>query len=87
MVADCIRNNFYVDGADTVEEAIKLQRAIHSRLASAGFMLRKYRSNSSEFLNMLDKSMTEQSDTKMLGSDSFAHVLGIKCCKITDRFQ
>jgi hypothetical protein len=56
-VAAFIRNNFYMDdfvgGADSVEEAIDLFQILHSSLEKYGFVLRKYTSNSRDFLNFV----------------------------------
>lgn len=46
--------NDLICGADSVEQAIQLQKDVHQILASAQFNLRKYQSNSSEVLAELE---------------------------------
>ena len=53
-VAQEIHTDFYVDdlgGSSTIEEAIHLRDGITSLLQTAGFELRKWASNSEQFLN------------------------------------
>ncbi|XP_065088817.1 uncharacterized protein LOC135710230 [Ochlerotatus camptorhynchus] len=58
-----IGKDFYVDdflsGADTVEEATQLRSGVQSILASAGFELRKWSSNSSEVLSHIPDNLKD----------------------------
>ncbi len=89
--ANAINSNFYMDdlmtGAESVEEAIQLQHVVHSTLLSVGFPLRKYQSNSTDFLNRLDSSLIETLNTRLLGSESFIFVLGLIWCPQSDTFN
>ncbi len=64
-------------GAKNVKNAIELQRTIHDTLASAQFPLRKYMSNSSEFLAHLDSSLIEKTTTFDFGHKSVVLLLGL----------
>ncbi|XP_065203143.1 uncharacterized protein LOC135833326 [Planococcus citri] len=86
--AKSIRSHFYIDnlmtGADSVEEAIELQKIIHNTLQNFGFPLRKYMSNSTEVLKQIDSSLIEPLNSRILGGDSFIYVLGLVWCPIPD---
>lgn len=73
--------NFVMDdlltGAKTVKSAIELQQTIHDTLASAQFPLRKYMSNSSEFLAQLDSSLVEKTTTFDFGHKNVISLLGL----------
>lgn len=73
-VAEAIVKCFYVDdytgGANSVEEAMKLYKELKQVFESFGFNLRKFMSNSAEFLSRLpecDKESQEVTCTKALG--------------------
>lgn len=87
-VAKSIESEFYMDnfmsGAMTIKEALELYEAVHLLLQSFGFPLRKYQSNSSEFLNHIDSSLIEPLSSRILGSDSFVYVLGLVWYPETD---
>lgn len=89
--ANAINSNFYMDdlmtGADTVEETIQLQRVVHSALLSAGLPLRKYQSNSTDFLSCIDSSLIETLNSRLLGSESFIFVLGLVWSPQSDTFN
>ena len=59
-----VSTNFYVDdrlsGANTVEEALKLQQDLFSMLQKGGMLLRKWRSNSKEFLSAIPEEYREK---------------------------
>lgn len=78
--ADVIRSDFYMDdlttGSDTVEEAIQLQQDISNHLLSGHFPLRKYSSNSENFLQTLDPSLIEPLDHKDITIGNFK-ILGL----------
>jgi hypothetical protein len=62
-VSQAIHNDFYVDdllsGSSTIEEAIHLRDGITSLLQTAGFELRKWASNSEQFLNDIPENSRE----------------------------
>lgn len=76
--------DIYMSGANTVAEAIRRQKIVHSVLLSFGFPLRKYQSNSSEFLQSLEPDLIESLDSRILGGYSFTYVLGLVWCPEPD---
>lgn len=58
LAASVIRRSFYMDdlltGAEDVTSVEKLQSVIHSSLAAAQFPLKKYVSNSTDFLEIVN---------------------------------
>lgn len=64
LASKAIRDCFYVDdytgGADTTEEAVAIYRELKVAFQSAGFNIRKFVSNSEEFLNLLPENDKEQ---------------------------
>ncbi|CAG7670918.1 unnamed protein product [Allacma fusca] len=70
FLAFLIRNNFFMDdftgGAQTIEEAIRIQRGLHLALEKFGFLLRKYSSNSKELLNNIDLKLHAASGSKTM---------------------
>lgn len=64
-------------GADSVSNAINIQRVIHKHLLTAGMKLRKYQSNSDEFLNHIDPSLIETMEPRSIGTNPIIHVLGL----------
>ena len=61
--SEIIRNDFYMDdlltGADSIEEAIHISTDLTKILSSAGFHLRKWRSNSTEVLSAILRNYDE----------------------------
>lgn len=77
-----IKECFYMDdlltGSSSIEGAIKLQQEIQAALLSGQFPLRKYISNSVEFLESLDPSLVEESVFNLVQPEkSSALVLGL----------
>ena len=60
-LADVLENDFYMDNATTgrnsLSQTIDLQNRLHAILSKYGFPLRKYQSNSEEFLSSLDPDL------------------------------
>lgn len=73
IVAFILRHCFYIDdgmyGADAINELIRIRKAVQNLLASAGFILHKYRSNSSEILQSIQPELIETKLTKSIGGD------------------
>ncbi len=80
--AYAITNEFYMDdlltGADTVEAAITKRERIQAILDSAHLPLRKYVSNSSEFLSSLDPDLVETLRTVQFSSTGTTKLLGLQ---------
>lgn len=62
-IAESMKKDFcmddYMTGSDILEEALMLQRTTRNLLASAELPLRKYESNSSEFLSAIYDTFVE----------------------------
>ncbi|XP_065224341.1 uncharacterized protein LOC135848369 [Planococcus citri] len=86
--AKSIEDDFYIDdyttGDDTVEGALELQNAVHQELKNYGFPLRKYQSNSEEFLSKLDSSLVEPLTSRSFGDRDSVNVLGLNWCTKND---
>lgn len=89
--AAVIKQDFYMDdlmtGSNSIEEAKQLQSTVHRALASAKFPLRKYQSNSEEFLSALDPLLVEKTNSRLLGNESFVHVLSLMWFTRNDYFR
>ncbi len=72
--AKAIRSEFYVDdyvsGADSVVEANKIRTELCNLLDKAGMTLRKWRSNSEDFLALTPPSLREETGSSLNLSDS-----------------
>ncbi len=83
-----IEQDFYVDdclsGASTVEEAIQFKNQLLELLSSAGMLLRKWRSNSCEFLQSVEPDLFEMSDLTITDPLSSSKALGIHWHVATD---
>jgi hypothetical protein len=78
----------FVGGADLVEEAIDLFQTLHSSLKKYGFVLRKYTSNSRNFLNFVpEKYRAVSESTEIKNELSHISILGLKWCSEIDSFQ
>ncbi len=79
--AEVIRTDFYMDdlitGCDTIEEARGLQKAVSNQLSTAHFPLRKYSSNSPEFLQGLEPSLVEPLEYRDIASGNIK-LLGLR---------
>lgn len=80
--AQVLGNDFYVDdllsGASTVQEAIELQQDLSYLLQGAGFKLRKWASNYSEFLDTIPLELQETQTTLSLDNDNEITTLGLQ---------
>ena len=90
-IAELMHTSFYMDdflaGAKTLEEAITMQRVVHSTLLSAGFELRKYMSNRPELLEAVQNECTNP-EPKFINNGKDISVLGIgwKIAEQTEEF-
>lgn len=85
LAASAIEDNFYMDdamsGADTDNKAINLYDELKISFKSAGFNIRKFVSNSSEFLKHVPD------EDKELGYNQFLKALGVVWCPANDTFE
>ena len=80
VAAEAIKTNFYMDdflkSVPTLEEACRLRCVVHGALASAGFRLRKYVSNSRELLATVDREGVAVTPVELL-PETRVTVLGL----------
>ena len=88
--AHAIKHDFYMDdlltGAKSVETAIEMQHTIHEILGKAHFPLRKYVSNSTQFLDALEPSLKETLRSVEFSSGGSARILGLQWLPALDVF-
>ena len=87
-----ILRDFAVDdpltGETTVERALQFQKRITQQLSKAGFNLRKWSSNSSEFMRALPANLQEAPEAYTIDDKNHSiKVLGIKWIPISDHFK
>lgn len=91
LAKQAIQRSFYMDdllcGADTLEAAIKLRADIHRILKAAGFLLRKYQSNSSKLLSTIDPDLIESDLTVAIGGEEALSILGLSWSPSTDQLR
>lgn len=75
-----------ITGCDTVAEAVELNRCIQSGLLSAKFPLRKYCSNSEEFLKSMNPKLIEHNTSKTFEPET-VKVLGIRWTTQNDKLS
>ena len=89
--AQALSQEFYVDdllsGATTLNEAIQLQQQLTTLLETAGFTLRKWASNSQEFLNTISDEYKASTKTLSFDSKDGVTTLGLLWFPDTDHFQ
>ena len=83
IAAKVVHTSFYVDdgltGADSVEEAIELQRQLQELFQSGGFLLRKWKCSDTQVLNHLPAHLLDSLDSQSIpGSEGFAKALGLE---------
>ena len=82
LAAKAVDDCFYVDdalaGADSTEEAIKLQKQLHNLFSQGGFLLRKWNSNDPAVLQHMAPELKD-SQTKYTITDveTYTKTLGI----------
>ena len=91
IASPIIASDFYVDdlltGAQTVDDAITLKEEIVALLSSGGFELRKFASNSKEFLNCIADEHKSSSISIPTDHSSSVKVLGIHWHPENDCFK
>ncbi|XP_054708437.1 uncharacterized protein LOC129218237 [Uloborus diversus] len=83
--------DFYVDdlmsGAKSISEAIELQKQLMHMLSSAGFILRKWASNSEELINSIDSDLRCSKTALNIDSDETVKTLGVLWHPASDTFR
>lgn len=91
LAADLLRNHFYVDdcvgGADTWNEAICKYEQLNSVLTERGLELRKWTSNSKQFLAHVPLEHQEKANPILLPEEQTIKALGIHWNPHTDDFS
>ena len=89
--ASVLLNDFYVDdllsGASTIQEAIEIQQELTTLLASAGFPLRKWASNDSQFLATIPQQLREMNPAVSLDNEGGVMALGLQWSPKSDKLQ
>jgi hypothetical protein len=84
-------NDFYVDdhlsGAPTLQEALQLQRDVSLILQQAGCSLRKWASNSPDFLDTIPEELREKRREISLDQEDSVTALGLLWNTGTDQFH
>lgn len=87
-IARAISSEFYMDnlltGAETSAEATAKASSIHAALMTAQFPLRKYLSNSAEFLSRLEPSLLEPLRPVSFASSGATKMLGLQWHPVED---
>ena len=83
LAAQKVYKAFYVNdrltGADSIPEAIHLQRQLKKLFYKGGFVLRKWNSNEPEVLNHLPAELKESQFTQTIAEDDqYTKTLGIE---------
>ncbi|XP_055605469.1 uncharacterized protein LOC129753653 [Uranotaenia lowii] len=90
QAASAITDNHYVDDmlitTETVEEAIRLAKEVRFIHAQAGFEMRNWVSNSSEALEALNGTNTNEKSLNLDAELSTEKVLGLWWCTTSDSF-
>ncbi len=91
LAANAIRTSFNVDdcltGAAIVEDASNLRRQLCDLLTTAGMTLRKWRSNSSAFIESVPEQLRESADLHIQDPLSSSKALGIHWNVQTDQLH
>lgn len=92
LAASAVRESFYVDdgltGADSLEEAVKLQEQLQELFRRGGFLLRKWKSNEPTTLQHLPTHLLDpQTSHTIPDSDGFSKALGIEWSTGLDCFR
>lgn len=91
VAAKAIESHFYMDdllsGADSLEECRQLQQKVHTTLAGAGFVLRKYQSNDPTLFSELDPELIGAPVRQTIIGELATSVLGVSWQPQSDTFQ
>ena len=88
LAAKALKENFYVDdgvmGADNITDALKLFKELNQVLSFGCFKLRKWSSNSQEFLNEISAHSNAQSTERFGNPDKIIKILGLNWNTLSD---
>ena len=92
QAAMAVNHSFYVDdglmGADSIEEAIELQRQLQDLFSRGGFLLRKWNSSNPSVLHHLPAELkATQSSHSLPDVEEYTKTLGIEWNSIMDHFR
>ena len=92
LAAEAVQTSFYVDdgltGANSVEEAIKLQEQLQALFDKGGFLLRTWNSSCPQVLQNLSPELKDSQPVQMLpASDQYTKTLGIAWNAKGDHFR
>ncbi len=92
LAASAVHESFYVDdgltGADSLDEATKLQEQLQELFARGGFLLRKWKSNDPAVLQRLPATLLgSQTSHAIPDPDDFVKALGIEWSTSLDSFR
>ena len=92
LAATAVFNSFYVDdgltGAESVSQAIKLQKQLQDLFAKGGFLLRKWNSNNSSIIQRLPPDLRDsRSILSITESQGYTKTLGIEWNPTFDHFR
>jgi len=89
--AHMLSNDFYIDdlisGTSTIEDAINVQQELSSLLQTAGFILRKWPSSHSTFLDNIPRELQETQQTLSLDNEDGVTTFGLLWNPTNDQFQ
>ena len=91
LTVQAVMDNFYVDdgldGADSVDEAIKLRAEMQGLTELGGFVPRKWKSSELAVLAQIPRELVESQSTLSLNIDHFIKVLGMEWSATSDTFR
>ena len=92
QAAMAVNHSFYVDdglmGANSIEEAIELQRQLQDLFSRGGFLLRKWNSSNPSVLHHLPAELkATQSSHSLPDVEEYTKTLGIEWNSIMDHFR
>ena len=92
QAANVVQTSFYVDdcltGANTIDEAIELQRQLHDLFAKGGFLLRKWTSSDSTVMEHIPLELRDSQPLQVLPSDDdYTKTLGVEWNANKDHFR
>ena len=92
QAAVAVEKSFYVDngptGANSIEEAVELQKQLQDLFSRGGFLLRKWNSNQPAVSQHISSELKDTHPTQALPSpDEYTKTLGIEWNTTTDHFR
>ena len=92
LASEAVHNSFYVDdgltGADTIDEALKLQNELQTLFSRAGFLLRKWNTSELAVLKNIPTELRDSSTIQEISeADVYTRTLGIEWNARGDYFR